>query len=287
MKACPFCEAELRDSVIRCTRCGRSLIGEPEQVPEEAPARAGAVAGLSGPVVSAGTRGTSVGFPPRDATPPPPAAAWATPTAARTARPPSSQNVLATRRALPAEGRRSGRPDAALWLAALAVLGAAYFAWQSLGEPWVKLVITDTSERLNPELVGDITLRGNAALIGAMGQGLAVVLGVLGLAWLVYGFDRGSTMPAIVNPAISIVAAIAGVFGAVLSATVWFVWEDAAIEHARGVRMTADELRALLDLQPAPLVEIERLAGMMRFGCAMLVGLLAACTAWWAYRKRA
>jgi len=174
----------------------------------------------------------------------------------------------------------------ALLLAAVVAGAAAYWAWTAIAEPWVRLVITDTSERLNPELVGDVSLRGEAALIGVIGQGLVVVLGVYALAWLVYGFDRGSTMPWLVNPAISIILAIAGVFATILSATVWFVWEDAAIEHARALKMTAAEVRALLDLQPAPLVEIERLPGLMAFGGAMLVALLAACTAWWASRKR-
>lgn len=171
-------------------------------------------------------------------------------------------------------------------LAAVVAGAAAYWAWTALAEPWVRLAITDTSVRLDPELVGHVGLRGDAALIGAIGQGLAVVLGVYALAWLVYGFDRGSTMPWLVNPAISILVALGGVLATVLSGTVWFVWEDAAIEHARALKMTAEELRALLDLQPAPLVEIERLPGMMAFGGAMAVALLAACTAWWASRKR-
>jgi hypothetical protein len=68
---------------------------------------------------------------------------------------------------------------------------------------------------------------------------------------------------------------------------VWFVWQDAAVGRAHAVRMSADELRALLDLQPKPLVEIQRLSGLLRFAGAMVVGLLSACTAWWVYRKRA
>jgi hypothetical protein len=187
---------------------------------------------------------------------------------------------------LPTDRRRSARPDFVLLVAALAAGGAAFLAWKAVGDPWVKLVVTDTSDRLDPVLVGDVTLRGDAALVGAVAQGLAVVLGIYAIAWLVLGFDRGSTMPWFVNPGVSILVSIVGLMGVVLSALVWFVWEDAAVEHARAVRMTAEELRALLDLQPAPLVEIQRLSGLMRFGGAMVIGLLSACTAWWCYRRR-
>jgi hypothetical protein len=190
------------------------------------------------------------------------------------------------RRALPGDRRASARPDLALLLASLAAVGAAVLAWRAIGDPWVKLVITDTSNSLDPELVGRITLRGHAALVGIIGQGLAAVIGVYGVIWFLYGFDRGSTMPGLVNPAIAMTASLFGALGVVLSAAVWFVWEDAAIEHARAVQMTAQELRGLLDLQPEPLVEIERLSGLMRFGGAMVIGLLASCTAWWAYRAR-
>jgi hypothetical protein len=82
------------------------------------------------------------------------------------------------------------------------------------------------------------------------------------------------------------VAALVGLLGAIMSAMVWFVWEDAAVEHARAVRLSSEELATILDHQPAPLVEIQRLAGLLRFGGAMVVVLLAASLAWWAYRKR-
>jgi hypothetical protein len=122
--------------------------------------------------------------------------------------------------------------------------------------------------------------------VGIIGQALAAVIGVFGVLWFLYAFDRGSTMPWYVNPSIAIVASVAGVIGVVLSALVWFVWQDAAVDRAHAVRMSAEELRALLDLQPKPLVEIHRLSGLLRFGGAMVVGLVASCTAWWAYRKR-
>ncbi len=193
---------------------------------------------------------------------------------------------VASRRALGAEIRSSSGPDFGLLLASLAAVGAALLAWRAIGDPWVRLAITDTSDRLNPTLIGTIPLKGQAALVGMIGQGLAGVIGAYGVFWFLYSFDRGSTIPWFMNPAISIAAAAAGLVLVVMSAAVWFVWTDAAVEHARVVRMTAEELRALLDTQPEPLVEIERLSGLMRFGGAMVAGLFASSVAWWAYRKR-
>jgi hypothetical protein len=194
---------------------------------------------------------------------------------------------LSTLRALPSERTRSGKPDLVLLLVALIAIGAAVIAWNSIGQPWVKLTITDTSDRMDPQLIGDITLRGQAAMLGMIGKGLAVALGVYGLLWLVYGFDKGSTVPWFANPAGAILVTIAGLIGTAVSAMVWFVWEDAAVSRARAVKMSVDELNQLLHLQPEPLVQIERLTGLVRFGGAMVIGLLAACVAWWCSHKRA
>jgi hypothetical protein len=174
-----------------------------------------------------------------------------------------------------------------LLLAAVTTIVAAFLAWQAIDHQWVRLVITDTSDRLDPQLVGDITLRGRAALVGVLGRGLVLVIGALGVAWLLHGFDKGSTMRWFVNPAFAIVAALVGLLGAIMSAMVWFVWEDAAVVRARAVKMSVDELNELLHLQPEPLVQIERLTGLVRFGGAMVIGLLAACAAWWCSHKRA
>jgi hypothetical protein len=173
-----------------------------------------------------------------------------------------------------------------LLLASIAAVGAAVLAWQAIADPWVTLVITDTSDRLDPKFIGEITLRGQAALAGLIGQAIAAVLGVYGAVWFFFGFDRGSTMPWYVNPAIAIAAAIAGAIGVLVSGVLWFVWQDAAVRHAKAVQMTGAELRELLERQPIPLVEIHQQAGLLRFGGAMLFGLLAASTAWWSYRKR-
>jgi len=273
MKACPYCEAELRDSVIRCTRCGRSLLGDEGAMPSAT------VPNLAG-------RATVGAAPPAPTTLPRRPERW-TPATSVGTRPGRPIPEVATRRALPTDRRRSGRPDLVLLLAAVAIAGAGSFAWRAIADPWVRLVITDTSDRLDPVLVGEITLRARAAVLGTIGQGLSAALVVFGLLWLLYGFDRGSTMPWFTNPVAAIGVGLAGLLATVVSAVVWFVWEDAAVARSRALRMGAEELREILDRQPAPLVEIHRLSGQMRFGGLMILALLAASAAWWAYRKRA
>lgn len=188
-------------------------------------------------------------------------------------------------RALPRDHRHSARPDFVLLLASLVAAAAAYLAWKAIPQPWVELVITDTRD-LDPVLVGNIAIRGDLALVGTIGLALAGVLGTLGITWLFFGFDRGSNVPWFVNPVIAITASLVAIGGTILSSTVWFVWKDSAIERSRAVGLSPEKLKELLDLQPPPFVEIQRQAGLMRFGGMMLVGLLAACAAMWSLHKR-
>jgi hypothetical protein len=274
VKSCPFCEAELHDSVIRCTRCLRSLDGKAG--PEHEPA----------PTAAPSAVATRVEPRPPAAGPSPWATdGWTSPATRSADLDGGPAFDVGALRALPRERRRSARPDYVLLLASLAAAAAAYFAWKAVAQPWVELVITDTRD-LDPVLVGNIVLRGQLAMVGTIGLGLAGVLGTLGVTWLFYGFDRGSNVPWFVNPFIAIVATLVGVGGALLSSTVWFVWKDAAIERSRAVGMSPEKLKELLDLQPPPFVEIQRQAGLMRFGGMMLVGLLAACAAMWSCRRR-
>jgi hypothetical protein len=163
----------------------------------------------------------------------------------------------------------------------------AVLAWKAAATPWATLTLTDTADPANPEIVGRLTMPGTAALVGTIGQGLAAALGALGLLWLFYGWDRGATMPWFASPGVAIVITLAAVGGMLLTSELWFVWEDAVIEKARTVGMSVSELRAFLDQLPAPLVTIERLDGLLRFGTLMGGGFLASCLAWWAYRRRA
>jgi hypothetical protein len=211
--------------------------------------------------------------------------AWATPPETD-AGPRAARQGVSGRRALPVETRHRAGPDAGLLLAALVAVGAAFVAWRAIAEPWVRLVITDTTDRRNPTLVGEVTLRGDAAMIGLVAQALTVALAAYGLAWVLYGFDRRSTMPWFVNPATPIVSSIAGLIVTAVAAIVWFVWEDAAVAHARSAGLSGRTLRDLLDTRPAPLVEVHQLPGLTNFGLAMLAGLLAASVAWWASHKR-
>jgi hypothetical protein len=45
-------------------------------------------------------------------------------------------------------------------------------------------------------------------------------------------------------------------------------------------------MQRLLDLQPAPLVQIQGLSGLMTFGGMMVLGLVGSCLGWYAYRRR-
>lgn len=174
-----------------------------------------------------------------------------------------------------------------LLLSAIAAMVAAFIAWHAVAEPWVRLAITDTSDRLDPVLVGRMSVPGKDALVGSICQALAIALGGLAVMWFVFGFDRGWTMPWFANPVIGIGAAVAGLGAVVLSSTVWFVWEDAAVASSRSVGLSSEKLQEILNLQPAPLVEISRLPGLERFGTMMVVGLVVASAAWWASRRRA
>jgi hypothetical protein len=185
------------------------------------------------------------------------------------------------------ERRRSSRVDLALLLAAVVAAGAAWMAWQASHEQWVTLTITDTRDRMDPQLVGRLTLLADGSLVGLVGQAATAVLAAYAVTWLYFGFDRGTTIPWFLSPSVALLATFAGLLGVVLSATVWLVWKDVAVEHARSMGLSMRALRDLLDLQPAPLVEIERLSGLLQFGGSLLVGLAACLTAWWSARKRA
>lgn len=354
MKPCPHCNAELRDSVIKCTHCGKSL--------REAPEPVAAASVVSPPAARAGAASTptetdpdarrsqrhaaSPWAPPREEklgwwtpnprqgdppaeepeaetvsleqeprrlepvtrveTEPRPAwtgkpDAWATPPPTQAPTEPvvhpepeapradelePPHREVADLRALPVERRSAARPDFLLLLAALGAIVAAAVAWQAVAEPWVGLRITDTSDRADPVFIGDMVIRGRGAIVGTIGHVLAGVIGALGVMWFLFGLDRGWTMPWFASPGTGIVAAVGGLGMTVLSSTVWFVWESAAVERARAVGKTPEKLQELLDQQPAPLVEIVRQPGLVRFGVMMTVGLVAACIGVAAARKR-
>ena len=134
--------------------------------------------------------------------------------------------------------------------------------------------------------MADVTVRAQSAFVGTAGTVMAIVLAVFGVLWFFYGFQRGWSIPGILNPAIAILVTIAGLGMTFLSSMVWFVWQDSMVQRAKSAGMAPSEMKALLEHQPVPIVVIERLPGMVSFGGMMALGLFASCLAWWAYRRR-
>jgi hypothetical protein len=273
MKACPHCEAEIRDSVIRCTHCGRSLVDSPR---EEA---VDLSEGSAGETWAATHRTSTRPFATATAPPPSP---WATrPASDPTPRLPN----LATRRALPAP-RRAWGPDVWMLGAGVAAVACGVLAYLAVGERWVHLTIIQMPTEVDEGRILQLTLRGETAFVGTAGTALAIAFAVFGGVWFLFGLQRGWTMPGIANPALAILVALAGIGTAFLSSTVWYVWETAMVERARRAGLSMAAMRDLLDRQPNPRVEIERLSGLTTFGGMMALGLVVACFGWWAYRRR-
>jgi hypothetical protein len=172
-----------------------------------------------------------------------------------------------------------------LW-AGMAATVAGILAFLAVKEPWAHLTITQPATDTIDAVVVEVTVRGHAAFVGTVGTVLSVMLAASGLMWFFYGFQRGWSMPGILNPALSILVTVAGLGVALLSSMVWFVWQDAMIARAENVGFTTREMTQLLDQQPIPIVVIERLPGLISFGGMMALGLFASCLGWWAYRRR-
>lgn len=171
-------------------------------------------------------------------------------------------------------------------LAGLVALAAGVVAFQTVKVPWVHLRITDPGDDFQDAVVLALSLRGKAAFVGQIATALSVALIGFGAIWFFYGFQRGWTMRGFMNPIVMVFATIAGIGMTFLTGMLWFVWETAMVDHAKAAKVSTETMKALLDQEPAPLVEIERLTGLMRFGGMMVVGMLAACMAWYAYRQR-
>ncbi len=283
MKVCPFCEAELRDSVIRCTVCARSLLERPAPVTVPPSGFGPPAAGTEPPRIDAPSEPV-----PAETRPAPPAAApspWVTPSTRASGPTASSIPDALDRRALPTRSQ-GVRPDWAMLASALVTGAAAYLAWPTIAKPWVTLRISDTSDGgLGP--LGTATLGADAALVGTLAQAVVLIVGALALLWLIFGIDRGWTMPWFSSPSIGLVTSLAAVGGAFLTSVLWFVWRDAAVARSRAFGLSAERLTAILDNpNHAPSVELYRLPELTRFGGLMAIALLGSCAAWWAFRKR-
>jgi hypothetical protein len=299
VKVCPGCEAENRDSVIRCTTCGATFpAGSRNAARADAHPGAASTAvpwAQGAPHISA----TAVETSERTTVPGPSrndrSSVWSTPAA--TLRPPTATaSALPTthsgpdanaRRALPTTSRTSNRPDAALLLAALVAAAAAYMAWGAITMRWMQITIGDTQEGV-ARTFGTATFRASDAMIGTLAQIVVIVIAAGAMLWFFFGLQRGWTMPWFSTPAIGIVAAVTGIAATFVSSFVWFVWRDAVFAAAERYGETASRLRRFLDdPDHRPSITLHRLAATQRFITMLAIALAASCIAWWAYRRRA
>ena len=177
------------------------------------------------------------------------------------------------------EVRRQFGPDMWMLWAGMAAAAAGILAYLAINQPWAHLTITQPATDAAEAVVTDVTVRAQSAFVGTAGTVLAIVLTVFIVLWFFYGFQRGWSIPGVLSPALAILVTLAGLGMTFLSSMVWFVWEDSMVLRAKTAGMTANEMRALLDHQPVPIVAIERLPGMISFGGMMALGLFASCLA--------
>ena len=274
--------------MVRCTHCRRNLRDgeiDLETPPASPPGRQGPPSGPAQPVAAtiATAPSVTVAAPPKSAAAPfgsaPSRDTWSS------APPTSPLWDPSTHRAIP-NSRRAFGPDMWMLWAGMAATVAGFLAFLAVKEPWAHLTITQPATDTVDALVVEVTVRGHAAFVGTAGTVLALMLAASGLLWFFYGFQRGWSIPGILNPALSILVTVAGLGVALLSSMVWFVWQDAMIARAENVGLTTREMTQLLDQQPIPIVVIERLPGLISFGGMMAFGLFASCLGWWAYRRR-
>lgn len=284
VKSCPHCDAELRDSVIKCTRCGRSL-REPREPREPEPVQPASAALVGNPLpVPASTAVAEAPWPsgvPSARAFAPAGASWDAPSSVPT----SPLAEVDAHRALPTAQRSRG-PDLWLMCAGLAAIVAGVLAYLTVKDPWVHITISLPETDFEEAFLVELTVRGQTAFAGTAAKALGAALAAFGLVWFVFGFSRRWTIPGVANPALAILVGGAGVCLTIVASMVWFVWEDAMVLRAKTAGMSAKAMAELLDRQPAPLVEIERLPGLTMFGGLMALGLFASCLAWWAYRRR-
>lgn len=280
MKACPFCQGDLRESVIRCSHCGRSLLGDADVDTASVGAATASGNGSSAEKAEARSPRTS-----------PPINVWATESstgahgAGTTVAEPMLSTLMLGGTALPV-AKHGRRFDAGLLVAGLLLLAAGILAYLSIRHPWVKVRITGLDEEgVETGVVARLALEGGQGLAGKIGLVISVAMAIWGAVWCWYGFDRGAVIPSFARPGFAILATIAGIGLAFLCSTVWFVWTDAAVAHAGDTGMTAAALRLLLDTHPLPLVELKRLPALLEFGGLMVLGQLASYLAFWSSRR--
>jgi hypothetical protein len=269
--------------VIRCTRCGRSLREPREQEAAEADgAAAGAIEAKPSAIPTAVAEASRPLGIPRARAFAPAGASWdRLPTG-----PTSALSEVEAHRALPAYQRSRG-PDLWIMWAGLAAIVAGVLGYLAVRDPWVHLTVSVPETDFDEAILVEVVVRGQVAFAGTAAKALGGILAGFGLVWFVFGFSRRWTIPGIANPALAILVSTAGVALTVVASMVWFVWEDAMVLRAMTAGMSAKAMAELLDRQPAPIVAIERLSGLMTFGGLMILGVFASSLGWWAYRRRA
>ncbi|MGZ8513211.1 MAG: hypothetical protein ACXWWL_07210 [Candidatus Limnocylindria bacterium] len=266
--SCPHCGGEIKASVIKCVHCGTSLVGEeqPATVP------AGATGGTQEAVASAPV--------PK---PKPTGDPWVTPSVRADGHAPLTMLAEAPPRSVPA---RSRQLDARLMAAGVLAIAAAVAAYSAPSLPWVAGRVFVLGQRSNARLTAELTFRASDSLAAPFALGVAAGMALLGLLWFWYGMDRGTYLPAIAHPALAAVAGMVALGTLAASKLGSFFWQDAFLTHARDAGLTKEAMRTLLEGQPAPVIELEQLSGMVRFAAAAALALVAGLVAWWSQHRR-
>lgn len=295
MSACPHCGGEIRPSVIKCVHCGTSLVGEPQPagVAPGVPAAIG-VAGTPQPA-PAPVASKPAGMPGRPTAPPPsvfdpprehPARdPWVTPSVRADALVHLPATAPIASAALPVA--RTRRANGLLVVASLLAVASAIASATAMSLPWVAGSLWVVGDRPSPKLVAELTFVASDGFAGRVVVVVAIVLGLLGLVWFWYAMDRGVNLPALAHPGFAL-AAGAAAWGTLATARLGsFFWEPAFVSHAREAGTTKGVMRAILEEPAARRLELIPQTGMVRFGVASALAVVAGVVALWSQRARA
>ena len=282
MKVCPHCGGQLRSSVIRCTHCGTSLIDESTEggdgitAPDPTGGRRPVAARPAVPIATTKAQ-TDTEAPPRasDVRTPEP---WAVP-GVRAPRPPAPEPPAAH-----ASADGTPRPNRPLMMSGVLAAAAGALAYSSLSIPWVHARISDAGA--GASFVAELTLRGSDSIAGQAGLILAIALGLLGLLWFWYGLDQNAHLPAIAHPAWVLVVGLLALGVLTFAAIGTSAWRDAFVTYADDAGLDERAMQELLAARSSAVIVVERVGGVLRFGAAASLALLAGALAWWAERRR-
>ena len=161
---------------------------------------------------------------------------------------------------------------------------AGALAYSSLSTPWVHARISDTEH--GARFVAELTFRGTDSIAGQAGLVLAVALGLLGLLWFWYGLDQNAHLPAIAHPAWVLVVGLLALGVLTFAAIGTSAWRDAFVTYADDAGLDKRAMQELLAARSSAVIVVERVGGVLRFGAAAGLALLAGALAWRAERPR-